>query len=185
MHRLNRHIAKGFSQIYGIYYLETFSLITRLNSIRILSSLTINLEWLMFQLDVKNAFLYGDLHKGSLYGLTSRILLLRRKIWLANLKSHYELKTKFSSLVSEDPYSNCWYWVLDMSLWSLRICLICNFCDCSSPFMWTIFLLTKSDTIVLTKTKNYLKQFFATKDMRKPRYFFGMWTSGVKIVKYI
>jgi hypothetical protein len=44
-------------------YLETFSPVARLNSIQILLSLTINMEWAMFPLDVKNVFMYGDLQK--------------------------------------------------------------------------------------------------------------------------
>ena len=38
-----------------------FSPVTRMNSIRILFSIVINLSRPLFQLDVKNAFLYGDL----------------------------------------------------------------------------------------------------------------------------
>ena len=32
-----------------------------MNSIRILFSIVVNLSWSLFQIDVKNAFLYGDL----------------------------------------------------------------------------------------------------------------------------
>ncbi|KAG6422620.1 hypothetical protein SASPL_119199 [Salvia splendens] len=56
-----RLVAKGYTQTYGIDYFETFSPTTRMNSIRILFSLAINLSWPMYQRDVKNAFLYGDL----------------------------------------------------------------------------------------------------------------------------
>jgi len=35
--------------------------VARLNSIRILFSLAVNHQWLIFQLDMKNALLYGDL----------------------------------------------------------------------------------------------------------------------------
>lgn len=49
------------SQTYRVDYYETLSPTTRLNYIQILFSLAINLSWPMYQLDVKNAFLYGDL----------------------------------------------------------------------------------------------------------------------------
>ena len=55
-----RCVAKGYTQTYGVNDFET-SPIARLNSIRIMFSLVINMEWLLFQLDIKNIFLYGDL----------------------------------------------------------------------------------------------------------------------------
>jgi len=56
-----RLVAKGYTQNYDMDYFETFSLVARLNFIRILFSVTLNMEWPSFLLDVKNAFLYGDL----------------------------------------------------------------------------------------------------------------------------
>ena len=43
-----RVVAKGYTQTYGVDYLETFSLVARLNSIRILFSIVINLSWPLF-----------------------------------------------------------------------------------------------------------------------------------------
>ena len=40
-----RFIAKGFTQTYGIDYQETFSLVTKMNTIHILLSLVANLDW--------------------------------------------------------------------------------------------------------------------------------------------
>ena len=61
-----RLVARGFTQTYGIDYTETFSPVTRLNSIRVILSLAINNPWDLCQLDVKNAFLYGDLTESVL-----------------------------------------------------------------------------------------------------------------------
>ncbi|KAL0296304.1 UNVERIFIED_CONTAM: Copia protein [Sesamum radiatum] len=58
-----RLVAKGFTQTYGVDYFETFSPVACLNSIRVLFSLTVNLSWPMYQMDIKNAFLYGDLNE--------------------------------------------------------------------------------------------------------------------------
>ena len=49
------------NQIYGIDYLETFSLVAKMKTVRILLSLTISRGWSMQQYDVKNTFLHGDL----------------------------------------------------------------------------------------------------------------------------
>ena len=58
-----RLVTQGFTQIYGIDYQETFAPITKINSIRILISLAIHFNWPLHQLDVKNAFLNGDLEE--------------------------------------------------------------------------------------------------------------------------
>ena len=56
-----RLVSKGFTQAYGINYQETFAHATKLNTIQILLSLAANLNWKLQQLDIKNAFLNGDL----------------------------------------------------------------------------------------------------------------------------
>ncbi|KAL0307734.1 UNVERIFIED_CONTAM: Retrovirus-related Pol polyprotein from transposon RE1 [Sesamum angustifolium] len=61
-----RLVAKVFTQTYRVDYFETFSPVSRLNSIRVLFSLEVNLNWTMYQMDIKNVFLYGDLN-GTVY----------------------------------------------------------------------------------------------------------------------
>jgi hypothetical protein len=56
-----RLVAKGFIQTYGLDSTETFSLVAKLNFIRIIISLAANLDWPLEQHDVKNTFLHGDL----------------------------------------------------------------------------------------------------------------------------
>ena len=58
-----RLVAKGFTRTYGINYQETFGLVAKINSIRVLLSLAINFNWPLYQLDVKNVFLNGDLEE--------------------------------------------------------------------------------------------------------------------------
>jgi len=54
-----RLVVKEYTQTYGVDYFETFSPVAQLNSIRILFSIAINMEWPLFQLNVKNAFSMG------------------------------------------------------------------------------------------------------------------------------
>jgi hypothetical protein len=54
-------VAKGFSQVEGIDYSETFSSVSKMNSICLVLSLVASQGWLVYQMDVKSAFLHGDL----------------------------------------------------------------------------------------------------------------------------
>ena len=49
-------MAKGYTQTYGIDYDETFAPVAKINSVRTLISCAINLDWDIYQMDVKNAF---------------------------------------------------------------------------------------------------------------------------------
>ena len=54
-------VAKGYSQKEGIDYEDTFSPVAKLNTIRIMIALATKYNWKMHQLDVKSAFLNGEL----------------------------------------------------------------------------------------------------------------------------
>ena len=56
-----RPIARGFTQEYGIDYEETFAPMARLSSIMTLIVVSATRKWPLFQMDVKNAFLNGEL----------------------------------------------------------------------------------------------------------------------------
>ena len=56
-------VAKGYTQTYGIDYDKIFVPVAKMNSIRTLISCAANFGWGLFQLDVKNAFLYGELQE--------------------------------------------------------------------------------------------------------------------------
>jgi len=56
-------LLRVFSQVEGIDYTETFSLVYKMNSIRLVLSLAAFFKWEVHHMDVKSAFLHGDLHE--------------------------------------------------------------------------------------------------------------------------
>ncbi|KAL4303890.1 hypothetical protein GQ457_10G000190 [Hibiscus cannabinus] len=58
-----RLVARGFSQSYGLDYEETYSPVAKMVTLRTIFSLVAMRGWKSWQLDVKNAFLYGELDR--------------------------------------------------------------------------------------------------------------------------
>ena len=54
-------VTKGFTQEYGIDYEETFAPVARISYIRAILAVAAASKWDLFQMNVKNAFLNGDL----------------------------------------------------------------------------------------------------------------------------
>lgn len=53
-----RPMAKDYTHIYGFDYGDTFSLVVKITSIRLLIAITAIDLWLLYHLDIKNVFLY-------------------------------------------------------------------------------------------------------------------------------
>ena len=56
-----RYVAKGYSQVQGTDYLETFSPTTRMESVRMLVQLAVQNNCLLHQMDVKSAYLHAPI----------------------------------------------------------------------------------------------------------------------------
>ena len=56
-------MAKRYTQTYGIDYSKTLSPVVKIDTIRVLFSITANKDWPLYQFDVKNAFLHGEIEE--------------------------------------------------------------------------------------------------------------------------
>ena len=56
-------VAKKYTQTKEIDFLQTFSHVAKLSTMRLLLALAAKNQWLLEQLDVNNTFPHGDLHE--------------------------------------------------------------------------------------------------------------------------
>jgi len=107
-----RIVAKGYSQVEGLDYDETFAPVTRYDSLRLIIALALHLGLDISQADIKSAFLNGDLNEEVWMmplpgiGLDGKVLCL--------LKSLYGLKQaalawfeRLSSALAELGFLSC------------------------------------------------------------------------------
>ena len=83
-------VVKGFTQIYGIDFEETFSPVARFKSVQLLLSIAVLEDWEIEALNAKTAFLFGDLDE-EIYleqpegfvkkGMENKVCHLRKAIY--------------------------------------------------------------------------------------------------------
>ena len=85
-----RYVAKGYSQIAGIDYGETFSPTARMESVRSLMQIAVQYDLILHQMDVKSAYLHAPIDQ-EIYVNQPAGYSTANKVWKLN-KSLYGLK---------------------------------------------------------------------------------------------
>jgi hypothetical protein len=170
-----RLVAKGFTQTYGIDYSETFAPVAKLNTIRILLSFAANLDWPLHQLDVKNAFLNGDLEEevymdcppGFEEAFGSQVCKLKKSLYglKQSPRAWFE---KFTQSVKKQGFTQgqADHTLFTKSGQNGMITVLIVYVD--------DIILTGNDEIEMERLKRNLAADFEIKDLGPLKYFLGM-----------
>ncbi|GJV10853.1 putative RNA-directed DNA polymerase [Tanacetum coccineum] len=169
-----RYVVKGYNQKEGIDFDETFSPVVKIVTVRCLINLAVQNSWPLFQLDVNNAFLYGDLSETVYMDLPEGYFSPNDKRVCRLKKSLYGLKqaprqwnAKLTHTLIEHGFKQS---KSDYSLFT------------KSEKGSFIVLLVYVDDIIVTGNnvdsiesfKKFLKTKFQIKDLGKLKYFLGI-----------
>ena len=109
-HHKARLVAKGYSQRYGIDYEEVFAPVARFESIRVLMALAAQGRWELHHLDVKSAFLNGEIEEEIYVKQPEGFVLKGKEQCVFRLKK---------ALYGLKQAPRAWYFKLDECLSSL------------------------------------------------------------------
>ena len=122
-----RLVAKGYNQNYGVDYEKTFSPVIKMTTISCLIAIVVSKKWNIYQLDVNNVFLHGDLKEEvymqppprcpyptnkvcrltkSLYGLKQALRQLLAKLTQELLHQDYsQSKNDYSLFIKKEGHT--------------------------------------------------------------------------------
>src|SRR6266498_4672036 len=170
-----RLVAKGYSQTYGIDYDDTFTPMAKMSTVRTLISCATNYDWPLYQLDVKNAFLHGDLKEEVFMEVPPGFATAQTKGKVLRLKkSLYGLKQsprawfdRFRRVMCNMGYKQCngdhtvFYWHSGN-----HVTILAVYVD--------DIIITGDDTLEISRLKKNLNKEFEVKDLGQLRYFLGI-----------
>ncbi|CAM8979321.1 unnamed protein product [Rhodiola kirilowii] len=170
-----RLVARGFTQLEGLDYHETFAPVVKMNIVRTYLAVAISKGWPLFQLDVDNAFLHGDLDEEVYMSLPPGFFKAEKaqgKVCRL-LKSLYGLKqaprqwfSKFSDSMLSFGFTQS---SNDYSLFTYNkdgvfLALLVYVDD---------VILTGTSSTLIQTVKTFIHDLFRIKDLGQLRYFLG------------
>ena len=170
-----RLVAKGFTQKEGIDYKETFSPVSLKDSLRIILALVAHFDLELHQMDVKTAFLNGDIEE--------TIYMVQPENYVSGDAKSMVCKLK-KSIYGLKQASRQWYYKFHNVIISFGFeanlvdeCIYLKFCG--SKFVFLVLyvddiLLASNDINMLHETKKFLMNNFEMKDLGDASFVLGI-----------
>ena len=170
-----RFVAKGFTQKEGIDYKETFSPVSSKDSLRIIVALAAHFDLELHQMDVKTAFLNGDIDE--------TIYMVQPENFVSGDPKNMVCKLK-KSIYGLKQASRQWYYKFHQVITSFGFevnlvedCVYHKFCRSKYIFLVLYvddILLASNDIELLHKTKKFLSKNFEMKDLGDASFVLGI-----------
>lgn len=170
-----RLVVKGYAQEYGIDYTEVFAPVARMDTVRMIIALAAQRGWGIYQLDVKSAFLHGELKENvfveqpqgyevegkehMVYKLHKALYGLKQapRAWFSRIEAYF-IKEGFESSNSEQT--------LFIKQEGGKILIVSIYVD--------DLLFTGNDDELLDGFKQSMKKEFDMTDLGRMRHFLGI-----------
>lgn len=171
-----RLVAKGYAQEKGVDYNEVFAPVARWDTIRTVIALAARNGWTLFQLDVKSAFLHGELNEDvyiaqppgyvingkekKVYKLKKALYGLKQapRAWFSRIEGYF-IKEGFER-------SNYEHTLFIKREEKNKILIVSLYVD--------DLVFTSNDSIMMNRFKESMKREFEMTDLGKMKYFLGV-----------
>ncbi|GJW03860.1 ribonuclease H-like domain-containing protein [Tanacetum coccineum] len=169
-----RLVALGCNQREGIDYEETFSPVVKMTTVRCLLNIVVLNDWPMFQLDIDNAFLYGDLNEvvymkppqGYYASDCNKVCRLKKSLYgLKQAPRQWNAKLTCALVENGFSQSKSDYSLFTKSDNGVFLALLVYVDD---------IIITGNDTSEIEKFKEFLRTKFMIKDLGNLKYFLGI-----------
>ena len=168
-----RWVARGFTQVEGVDYDKTFSPTVSIKTVRIILALAAIKNWKLRHLDIKNAYLYGDLDR-QLYmqqpigfEIDNKVCELKKGIYglkQAGRQWHNKIKTELEKLGYKQLESDVCLFINNNNNNIINMILI---------FVDDIIVVYNHDNII-NKFITHLQNIFKLRDLGELSWFLGI-----------